>query len=179
MQEHQAEKINEATFNLMKKIFGSKGQEALISDLEKEMVKKGKVPERVLGIAKDLSKLKSKVKSKKLTQSEMQRFSRDASELMDALTEYSQRKELASIEKGIMQITFEGGMAEVVATKDLVFVVTRDGKISKIEGRRLVDADKKELEKELGKSKEKLKFNLSSEVMQVLRNRFGDFSVSF
>jgi len=48
MQEHQAEKINEATFNLMKKIFGSKGQEALISDLEKEMVKKGKVPERVL-----------------------------------------------------------------------------------------------------------------------------------
>ena len=51
--------------------------------------------------------------------------------------------------------------------------------IRKIEKGRMLPSDKKELEEHLAKSKEKLKFNLSTEAMQILRNEFGEFSVGF
>lgn len=179
MQEHQAEKIHEETFSLMKKIFGSKNQEELIKDLETKMVKKGKMPERMLTVAKELSKLKARAKSKKMPQSEMQKISGDVSALADALTEYSQRKELVSMEKGIMKITFEKGWAEIVATNDGIFVVSSDGKIGKITNGKWVDSDKKELGEALKETKERVRFELPSDVMRILGKKFGDFRINF
>lgn len=179
MQEHQADKIHEETFNLMKKIFGNKSQDALMDDFENEVIKKGKVQGRMLNVAKDLSKLKGKVKGKALTQTEMQKISGDASELIDSLTEYSQRKELNSIEKGIMQINYDGGRAEIVATADGIYVVSNEGYIGKIVGKKLVDSEKKEFETALGRSKEKMKFDVSSEVLDILEKKFGKFVISF
>jgi predicted nucleotidyltransferase len=179
MQEHQAEKIHEEVFGLMKKIFGSKAQEALIADFEKELIKKGKVPERNLAIAKELAKLKTKAKGKNLTQSEMQRYSRDADDLIEALTEYSQRKELVSVEKGIMKISFGGKWAEVVATDEGTFVVESTGKIKKFDNEKLVESDKKDFEQALKNTKEKLKFNLPSKMLEVLKKELGDFEISF
>ncbi|MFH1290062.1 MAG: nucleotidyltransferase domain-containing protein [Nanoarchaeota archaeon] len=178
MQEHHAEKVHEQVFDLMKRIFGSKGQEALISDLEKEMVKKGKAPKRILDIAKDLAKLKTQVKSKKLSQSEMQRYSRDAASLTDALTEYSQRRELVSVEKGIMQITYQGKKAEIVATDEGVFVV-EENKIRKVDGKKLVESDKNAFEQALKNTKERLNFDLPCEVINALKKEFGEFTISF
>jgi len=178
MQEHQAEKIDESMFSLMKRIFGSKNKEALMKDLENEMVKKGKIPERMLGVAKELSKLKQKVRSKKLTQGEMQKFTRGASELMDHLVEYSQRKELVSVERGIMQISLDGKKVEIVATDSGVFVVSREW-IKKIDGKKLVASDKKEFEDALKKTKDKLKFTMPNEVMDVLKAELGNFEISF
>ena len=178
MQEHQAEKIDEAVFNLMKKIFGSRSREGLIEELDKEMVRKGKISERMLSVARDLLKLKQKVKSKKLTQSEMHRYSRDASELIDDLTEYSQRKELVSIEKGIMQIGVGDMRIELVSTDDGVFVVSREW-IKKISEKKLIDSDKKEFEEALKKTKDRLKFTMSSEVMDILRKELGNFDIVF
>ncbi|MBU1103724.1 MAG: nucleotidyltransferase domain-containing protein [Nanoarchaeota archaeon] len=178
MQEHQAEKIREEIFGLMKKIFGNKGQEALLKDFEDEMIKKGKVPERMLAIANDVVKLKGKVKSKKLTQSEMQRITRDASDLADALTEYSQRKELISVERGIMQISYQGKGAKIVTTDSGVFVVEKE-KIRKISKDKLVDSDKKEFEEALKNTKERLTFNIPSKALEVLKKELGEFVVSF
>jgi len=178
MQEHQAEKIDEEIFALMKKVFGNKSKEALLNDLGKELVKKGKIPERMLGVAKELAKLKQKVKGKKLTQSEMQRYSRDAAELSDSLTEFSQRKELVSMEKGIMQISSGGKKIEIVATDDGIYVVSREW-IKKVSGKKLVDSDKKEFEEALKKTKDKLKFSMTSEVMEALKKELGEFEISF
>ena len=178
MQEHQAEKIDEAVFNLMKKIFGSRSREGLIEELDKEMVRKGKISERMLSVARDLLKLKQKVKSKKLTQSEMHRYSRDASELIDDLTEYSQRKELVSIERGIMQISVGEVKVEIVATDSGIFAVSREW-IKKISEKKLIDSDKKEFEEALKKTKDRLKFTMSSEVMDILRKELGNFDIVF
>jgi len=178
VQEHQADKIHKEVFDLMKKVFGSKSQEALIADFESKMVKKGKVPQRMLGVFKDVAKLKAKVKSKKLSQSEMQRYSGNAADLVSSITEYSQRKELVSVEKGIMQINYKGKKAEIVATDDGVFLIEND-KIRKVDKNKLVDSDKKAFEKALKDTKEKLNFDLPSKVMDVLKKELGEFTVSF
>ncbi|MFH1802427.1 MAG: nucleotidyltransferase domain-containing protein [archaeon] len=179
MWEHQAEQIHKEVFDLMKKVFGSKGQEALIADLDEEMVKKGKVPERMLVIAKDIAKLKLKVKGKEFTQGDMHRYSRDYSALVEALTEYSQRKELVSMEKGIAKVNFEKGWAELVATDEGVFVVLQNGSVKKFDGKKFVDSDKKDFEKALKETKERVQFNLPSEIMVALKKEFGEFTISF
>src|SRR3989344_4943507 len=145
MQEHQAEQIDEVVFNLMKKVFGNKSKEDLLKDVEKEMVKKGKIPERMFGVAEELTKVRQKVKTKKLSQSEMQRISRDSNELVDKLTEFAQRKELVSMERGIMQIAVGNQKVEIVATDLGIFVVEQQGKIMAIKEKKLIDSSKEEL----------------------------------
>ena len=63
----------------------------LLKELDKQLIKSGKIPQRMLPIAKEISELKKK---KTISPSEIQRIKRDASELVDALTEYTQRKDL-------------------------------------------------------------------------------------
>jgi len=179
MQEHQAESLNKEVFDLMKKIFGNKGQEALISDFEDNMVKKGRVPERMLNVAKEISKLKLKVKGKGVPQSEMQRYARDSSDLVNVLTEYSQRKELVSMEKGVAKINFEKGWAEVVATDEGVFAVTQDGKIKRFNENKFVDSDRTSLEKALKETKERTQFSLPSEIVDALKKEYGKFTIGF
>src|SRR3989344_5599523 len=179
MQEHQAESLNKEVFDLMKKIFGNKGQEALISDFEDNMVKKGRVPERMLNVAKEISKLKLKVKGKGVPQSEMQRYARDSSDLVNVLTEYSQRKDLVSMEKGVAKINFEKGWAEVVATDEGVFAVTQDGKIKRFNENKFVDSDRTSLEKALKETKERTQFSLPSEIVDALKKEYGKFTIGF
>ena len=77
-----------------------------------------------------------------------------------------------------MQISYQGKRADIVATDDGVFVVEQD-KIRKIEGNKLVESDKKDFESALKNTKERLKFNLDSNVLDILRKELGEFSVSF
>jgi len=178
MQEHQADNIHDTVFGLMKKVFGDKGQEALIKDFENEMVKKGKVRVRMLGIANEMGGIKAKIKGKKLTQSEMQRISTDATDLIDSLTEYSQRKELVSMERGIMQITYKGKRAEIVATDPGIFLVERD-QIRKVDKNKLVASDRKEFEQALKGTKERVKFNIPPAEMETLWKELKGFEISF
>ncbi len=178
VQEHQTEKINESIFALMKKIFGDKGKEELLKDFENEAVKKGKIQERMLGVVKDLGKIGQRAKSKKLTAGEMQRFSRETSELIESLVEYAQRKELVSAQKGIMQINYGNNKAEIIATDAGVFLVEMD-KIRKVADGKLIAVDKKEFEKALSETKERLKYNLDAKVLEVIRKELGDFEVVF
>lgn len=178
MQEHQTEDLNKEVFDLMKKIFGNKGQEALIVDFEDNMVKKGRVPGRMLNVAKEVSKLKSKVKGKGIPASDMQRYARDCADLINVLTEYAQRKELVSMEKGIVKINFEKGWAEVVATDEGVFVVLQDGKIKKFKDSKLVGSDREALEKALKETKERTQFSMPSGAIDALEKEFGKFTIS-
>lgn len=179
-QENQAEKINEETFSLLKKIFGNKGQDALVKEFEDELIKKGKVPEKMLVALKEVAKLKTKVKGKNMTPSEVQRVSRDAYDLMNVLMEYVQRKEFANFEKSILQISYSGKKAEVVFTNQGIFVVESEGNIRKmdLQSRKLIASNKQELESALAKIMEKVKIGLSSAVFEVLKKEFGEFEAS-
>ncbi len=180
MREHTADRVHEDLFSLLKSIFGSKSQEALIKDFEDELVKKGKMKGRMLGIAKEIAGLKRKVKGKSLTQADMQKISGEATELMGALIEYSQRKELIAIEKSVLQVSYSKGekRAEVVLTEDGVFVVF-DGVVNKISSGKLVKSNVTEMEKALKETKDRLKGKIDSGVLKVLGKELGEFSISF
>ena len=179
-QENQTQNIHETAFNLLKKIFGNKPQNELVEQLENELIKKGKIPERFLAVAKELGNIKTKTKGKKpLSQSEMQKISRDASELIDSLIEYAQRKDMVSLERGIMQISINGTRAEILSADKNIFVIEGTGRIRKIHDGKLVNSGRQALEQALSGIKEKLKFELSPQNMEILRRELGDFSISF
>ena len=173
---HQAEKIQDETFKLMKQNLGDKSLDELIKSLDKEMVKKGKIVERMLPIAREISGLKKK---KAITQSEMQRIIRDAGELTNALTEFAQRKDLVGVEKDVLQISLKEGKAELVLVNGGAFLVQQNGKISKIHDGKLTNSNKEELEKAMKETKKDLKGSISSEVFSVLKREIGDFEISF
>ncbi|MEK6854826.1 MAG: nucleotidyltransferase domain-containing protein [Nanoarchaeota archaeon] len=177
MREHQADKIYNETFAIMKNIFGNKGQEALIKDLEAEMIKKGKLPERILNIAKEIAKIK-RTANKKITQGEMHRLNRDASDLMASLTEYLQRKELSEIKKGIIRISFDGKKADIIPTEEGIFVSENPESIKKIKDGKISLSTKEELAKALSETKLEKTHQLSSEVIEILKKEFGEFTIS-
>ncbi len=179
MQEHQADKTHGEVLALMKHLFGDKGQDALIKDLETKMVKEGKIPDRMLSIARDVSKIKQKVGDKKLTQGEVQRFTRDAADLMGALTEYAQRKELVRFAKSVVQISVGDKKLELVLTDDGIFVVEIGGKLRRIHNGQIHDSTKEELEKALATTKKMARGVLPSDVLEVLKKEYGEFFVEF
>ncbi len=176
MQEHLVENLHNEMEKMLKHIFGNKTQKDLISSLETELVKKGKLRPRMLEIAHDILKIKVKVKSKKLTQTEMQRISRDANDLINSLVEYVQRRELVSAQKGVIQILSSGKKGELVITDLGSFFVSESG-IKKIENKSLIDADKKQLEEAVTKTSDRLQIKLTSEILQVLKKELGDFEI--
>ncbi len=176
MQEHTAEKINDDVSKLLKQIFGDKGKDALINDLNNELIKKGKIHPRMLSIAKEV--LNINAKAKKMNPSEMQRIDRDASDLMGSLIEYHQRKDLVSVEKSIIQITYSGRKADLVLTDAGTFL-SETGKIRKVENGKLIDSNPKELEKAVSETKQKLKYHIPANVFDALRKELGDFELIF
>ena len=177
MQEHDAERIHTEVFSLLKTVFGNKSQDALIKEMDNELVKKGKVQKRMLQIAKDVSQIKRKAKGK-MSLAEMQKISAESSELVSSLVEYAQRKEMVAIEKSVLHVTYsDGKKAEVALTDDGVFVVA-EGRIKKISGKKLVGSSREEFEKAIRGTKDRVKVHISSGVFEVLGKEFGEFTVS-
>ena len=176
MQEHLVENMHSDMEKLLKSIFGDKGQDALINELDEKLIKKGKLAPKMLVIARDVLKIKRKVKNKILTQTELQQISRDGSELIAALVEYSQRKELVSVQKGVVMISYSGKKGELVLTDSGAFFIT-EGKIRKVANKSLVDSDKKEFEEALAKTKDRLQVKFGFDVLGVLKKEIGDFEI--
>lgn len=176
MQEHLAEKLQSEMERLLKSVFGNKSQDALVKDLDNELVRKGRLSPKMTGIAKDILKIKQKIKNKKLTQTELQRFSADANDLISSLVEYLQRKELVSVQKGVVLISYSGKKAEIVLTDSGIFFVSAEG-IKKIGKKEFEGSDKKELEEALKKTRERLQVKLDSSVLNILKKELGEFEL--
>jgi len=180
LMEHDAEKINEDVFGLLKNIFGSKSKEELIKDFEKELVRKGKMPARFVSILGDMTKIKQRVKGSKLTQVEMDNVRRNSAELIKDLLDYSQRKELVSAEKSVMQVRFGNNkekIGKLVLTDKGVFFVDA-GRAMHISHGKMKVSDARELESAIRESKDRTKMKLDSDVLKVLEKELGEFSIN-
>lgn len=178
MQVHLIENLHSEMERLLKNIFGNKSQEALIKNLEIQLVKQGKLQPRMIDIAKNILKIKIKAKNKKLTQTELQRISADANDLISSLIEYSQRKDLVSAQKGVIQIIYGDKKGEVVLTDSGVFFVSENG-IKKVKDKELVESNKKDMEEALSKTRESLQVKLGSHVLDILKKELGNFDIIF
>ncbi len=175
--EHAADAVHDEVFGLLKNIFGNNNKEALMSKFEKELVKEGKMPAKFIPIIKEVANIKTKSRSKTFSQSEMDRVRRDASDVTTSLMEYTQRKELVNVEKGVIPLSYgEGKAGELILTNDGVFFVEA-GIIKKIEHGKFVESDIKALESALSKIKDKGKLKLSSDVLSVLKKELGEFEI--
>ncbi len=175
--EHDAEFIDSEVFALLKNILGNKSKEALITDFDKELVKKGKMQQRFLPVLKEIAKIKQKVKTGKVSQVEIANVKREALELIKDLMDYVQRKELVALEKGVMQVTFDNKKGELVLTDSGVFFV-EGGRIMAIKDGKMKVSERKDLEEAIAKTKDRTKAKLDSKVLDVLKKELGDFDIS-
>ncbi len=175
---HDAERSYSEVFNLLQNIFGKKSPTQLISQVEKELISKGKLQPRFSKVLKAIVSMKSKVKGGKVTQLEMGVLRRDATELLKELLDYAQRADLVMTEKGVIQITFGDKKGELVLTDSGEFFV-ESGRIMKIEHGKFSLSDKVVLEKSIAETKDKTQLTVSSEVLETLKKELGKFSISF
>ncbi len=177
LQEKAAEEIYSNVFNLLKTFFGNKSQDQLIREFETQLVKKGKIEQRLLNVVKELAQAKDKIKSSKLSQKEVDSVKKNAFDLIQSLTEYGQRADLITARHGVMQITYAGRKAELVLLGNDNFLV-EGANIKKINNNGFTDVTKEEFEKTLAEQKGKLSTQISSEVFKALEKAFGTFEIT-
>ncbi len=175
---HDAERSYSEVFNLLEKIFGKKSTAELIKDVERELISKGKLQPRFAKPLKEIINMKSKVKTGKVTQLEMNVLRRDATELINELLNYAQRTDLVMIEKGVLQVIFGEKKGELVLTDVGAFFVEA-GRVMRIENGKFNLSDKIILENAISGTKDKTQLTLSSEVLETLHKELGKFSISF
>lgn len=178
LQEKTAEEIYNNVFKLLKTFFGGKAQSELIKDFEVQMIRKGKIQGRFLGILKELAQLKAKTNSGKLNQKEVDSMKANAIELMNSLVEYGQRADLISAEKGTMLISYGNRKAELVLMgRDNFLIEGKD--IKKISEGKLTPSSREEFEKAFVENKGKLKTKISGEIFNILEKELGKFELEF
>ena len=178
MQEKSSEDIYDHVFTLLKIFFGNKSQADLVKDFDSKMVAKGKVNPRFKSVLKSLIANKERIRSGKLTQKEVDKVKGDAIELIDSLTEYAQRTDLITAEKGTMQILYNGRKGELVLLgKDNFLIEGRE--IKKIADGKLTISTKEDLEKAFTENKGKLNTQISIDVFKTLEKVLGHFELVF
>lgn len=172
-----AEKIYDEVFDLLKKEFGNKGRESLVSEFENELVKKGKIQKRYLPVLKEVIKIKQKVKKGKVTHVEMDNVKKMTAELIRELVDYSQRKELIATEKGLIQVSFGNKKGKIVLTDSGTFFVEKN-RIMKIGLKNFSVSNQKDFEEAIARTKDRTKVDLKSNVLDVLKKELGDFELN-
>src|SRR3989344_4058409 len=175
---HDAERSYSEVFDLLEKIFGKKSIIELIKDVERELISKGKLQPRFAKPLKEIINMKSKVKTGKVTQLEMNALRRDSIELVKELLDYAQRTDLVMTEKGVLQVVFGDKKGELVLTDAGAFFVEA-GRVMKIENGKFHVSDKQIVEKSITATKDRAQLTLSSDVLDTLHKELGKFSISF
>ena len=178
LQEKAAEEIYSSVFTLLKTFFGNKSQEQLIKDFETQLVKKGKIEQRLLTVVKELAQARDKIKSSKLSQKEVDYVKKNAFDLIQSLTEYAQRADLVTARRGVMQVAYGGRKAELVLLGTENFLVEGTS-IKKISDGAFTDVTKEEFEKALAENKGKLSTQVSGSVFKALEKALGTFEITF
>lgn len=174
--EHTADATHKEIFTLLKHIFGEGSANTLVKQFTQKLIKEGKIKSRFAEIMKEVTKLSDKAHVKKMTQNAIDTVRRDAVELANALVEYSQRKELVLLERGLLRIKFGTELAELVVTDKGTYLV-QPGKIRKVEhaGLKLVSAE--ELDIAIRETKDKTKLTVNADALAVIKKELGSFEL--
>jgi predicted nucleotidyltransferase/uncharacterized protein (UPF0332 family) len=98
-QEKTIDQIYKDVFSLLKNMFGNKSQDMLISEFEKQLVKKAKFAPQHLRILKDIVSARAEFKKGKSNSHKVDEARKNASILINDIIEYNQRCELVSKKK--------------------------------------------------------------------------------
>ena len=177
-QEKTIEDIYNDVFKLLEKILGKKSQNQVVMAFEKELVMKGKLPGQSMRILKDIISARAEFKKGKLNLHKVNDVRKNASILINDLVDYSQRKDLAMIEKSRIVIRYKNkgkeNLANLLVSKGAVFL-TEGNEIFKI-----TDKIEKSSPTELSNSYEKMsekQVELNPRVFEILKKHLGKFEI--
>ena len=174
-QEKIIEKIYSDTINLLSAIFWKKSQQQLVLDFEKNLVKKGKMTQQHLRILKNIIAARTEFKKGKLDAHKVDNARKEASTLINDLIEFSQRRDMALLEKRRMKIKFKQGSGELLLSGENAFLF-RQNKVFKITSK-LEDSNMEEVSKSREDQKNKKDVGFNSKVFDVLKKELGEFEV--
>ena len=184
--EKSIEEIHENVFKMIGALLNKSGESEIIKAFDEEFIKTGKFSPRYLENLKFITRVKKHASENKkekadskdekgMKQSrEVHDAERYASEITNTLVEFSQRKEIAKFNKAKFLIKARYKNAEVLFLKD-TFVIT-NGKIQKIQGSKIIDSKREELEEQITTHQgRETKINFKD--LEVLQKMFGEFEL--
>ena len=178
-QSRTIEEVYKEVFELLKSVTGKNTNTTMLEEFER-MVKEGKFAPQSRKIIDNIVSAKADFKKGKTDIHKIDNVRRDSVTLINGLVEFSQRKDLAELEKGRMIIKYkEGGKekaAEVLALENKVFLF-KDGKIKKITDK-AEETDMEEVAKAMESQKGK-KANINAGAFAILKKELGSFEIVF
>lgn len=170
------EQVYEDLFNLLKSLMGNKSPALLAEEFDKEFVKKGKFTHQHSRILKDVIDAKAESKKGKLTLHKADETRKNAGVLINALIEFSQRKDLALLERGRMRIRYgEHKIAELLNADGKTFLF--EGSVVRKITDKLENSSMEEVNEAVEKQKPKQSLELNPRVFTVLKRDLGDFEI--
>jgi len=188
IQEKSIEEIYKDVFDMIGHMMNKKSESAIIKAYEEELVKQGKIPPRFLNNLKQIAKTRKSIADSKQNKSKKKgnltaKQSRDvddarkmAAEITQALIEFNQRCDLASMEKSRFTIKGKDMDAEVLFLAN-TFVI-QGQKIQKLSGSKLVESTPNELQEQIIEQKNK-ETKIDFKSLETLKKIFGEFDLVY
>ncbi len=184
VQEKSMEETYKDVFEMLGALLNKKSETAIIKEFDDKLIKQGKFPPRFLQNLKLIAKTKTeatKAKTQKNKNNLTSKQSRNvdiarklATEITTAITEYTQRCELDSIEKSRFIIQNKNMTAEILFLSNTFLI--QGPKIQKLSDDKLINSNLKELQEQLLARKNKeTKINFKS--LENLKKIFGEFEL--
>ena len=178
-QEKTIEQIHRDVFELLKTLIGKKSQEKTIQEFEKKFVKKGKFTQQHLRILKDIVVARAEFKKGKSSSHKIEGARKNATILINELIEYSQRKDLASLEKGRMRLRYKVGnkpqTAELLNYNGVSFLFL--GNVVKKITDKIESSNMNEVSKAVAEQKDKQTVEINPRVFDLLKKELGEFQI--
>jgi len=173
------EQISTDVFELIGSILGKKSQVLLVTGFE-NLVKFGKFTQQHLRILKDVVKAKEDLKKGKLTPQKVDDVRKNASILINVLIEYTQRAELANLEKSRMRVVHKHDgknvVAEILHTNDASFLFMQGNVIKKITNK-VENSNMEEVSKHVEQQKTQKDLNINPRLFDLIKKEIGDFEI--
>lgn len=197
VQENSIEKVYDEVFEMIGALVEKKQEKEILSEFEKQMVKKGKFPRKFLEnlefiakTRKDILESKKKKPTKKKGKKEEKKIDlmtgkeinlvdqarKLGAEIVNTLVEHHQRCEMLSLDRTRFMIKTTDRKAEVFFLEK-TFIV-ENNKIFKINQSKLVSSSLDELNNALANQKNK-KTSINPKHLEVIKEEFGEFELEY
>ncbi len=176
-QKKTIQQIEEDVFRILENIFGKKTKSDLIKLFDKNLVKTGKMPPKMLGTLRDIEKASQEFKKGKVNKNDLENARKDSTILINHLIDYAQRRDLAELDKTKMQISYDHGKktADLILTSSGYFLAS-EGTIKKIVNK-IENVDIKEFEKAIQTQKSIKGIKVNPKIFEILKKELGDFEI--
>jgi len=184
----EMEHISDSTVSIIRDILRIEGVEKIkdideMKAFERELVRTGKIPEKMLRTLKMIIKGYEDYKAGKLTRNEIQKIKRDFNEFMKFMVEYLQRRRGQELEKARIRVKHGEKFGEVILLGKIAFIIhdldAEEKTISKADItangglENIRPATIEELEKELARQEIPEKVFIKDQIFVDLKEIFG------